>query len=233
VKSIGRGGLFDGSRIAVDDFSADSFLVSTIDTERTIMVSASLKEAGAIMDQVECEHKQRSGPTCDANNAITASREKTNLKKNRKAKKCVSFNDVPFVIGYCVEQDDDDGAETELNDVTPFVTLDSPPLITVPNTFEIVEEDADVPELASSNIPTERYQDRSSSRGALPVISEVISPWPIENELSDSSAVLAPGQFSVKQMEDSSCSRRDKEVSTVPFHPGFVTDDHFIASRAP
>jgi len=235
VKSIGRGGLFDGSRISVDDFSADSLIVSTADTGRALVAPDSPKEAGVIVDwdaDVECEghgHRQSSGATSSANNESTTSRAKVDLKKG---KKCVSFDDVPFVIGSDIEQDDD-GTDAPLNDVTPFVTSTSPPTVTVPKAFEIVEKEGDVPNLPSSNTPAEGFHGSPISSGTLSVFSEVISPWSTENELSDSSAVLAPGQFSIKQVEDGPCTHRDKTVSSSPFHPRFLTDDLFVAFYHP
>jgi hypothetical protein len=235
VKSIGRGGLFDGSRIAVDDSATDSSIVSTADTERTLVASSaedSLNEVGTIVEQdadMECErhgHRQRSGATSGADDESTAPRAKMDMKKKKKktkkAKKGVSFDDVPFVIGSDVEQDDD-GTDTVLNDVAPTVPSTSLPLIPVPKTFEIVEEDEVVPMLLPSNVSTEAIQGSPVPSRALSVVSEMMSPRSTADELSDSSAVLPPGQFSSKQVDHYgrwfARAHRDKAVSSLLLSP--------------
>ena len=221
VKSIGRGGLLDGSRIAVDDFSAESSFASTADSERTLVTSAmeeSLNEVGTVAEREDSIKKElysrrrNSEATSGADDESTAPKAKVDAKKKKKktkkTKKGVSFDDVPFVIGSDMEQDEDRVAEPVLNDVAAAMAASSPPpmpmpIIPVPKSFEI-EEEEEVPTLLPVSPSPEVLSDSPGPSRPLSLVSELLSPRSTADELSDSSAAaapLAPGEFSPKQVD--------------------------------
>ena len=259
VKSIGRGGLLNGSRIAVDEIpeespvvaTVESPVVSTVDADHTLVASAPeepLNEVGTIIEQdpeytgteEHIHARQFSGANSGADDESTAPRAKTDLKKKKKktkkTKKGVSFDEVPFVIGSDLEREED-GTDTVLNDVaSPALSASPLPVapIPIPRTFEIEEEEV-VPELISPNVSNEAMLGSPIPFRSASLMSELMSPRSTADEMSDSSnTVLPPGQFSDKQVDQYgrwfARAHRDKAVSSISrLFPLFTDFFHFTA----
>ncbi|KIM23255.1 hypothetical protein M408DRAFT_332451 [Serendipita vermifera MAFF 305830] len=218
LKSIGRGGLLNDSRIPVDDFPADTSVVSTAEPERTLVASAAeepAQEVSAVekdMEYTGAEEphpiRQASDVASGADDESTAPKAKSDKKKKKKTKKnrkSVSIDEVPFVIGSDAEREEDASDSVASGFASPALASPSyvsSPLaaapIPIPRTFEIEEE---VPELVSPDVSADYMSSSPGPMRPLSLMSELMSPRSTADELSDSSVILPPGQFSDKQVD--------------------------------
>ncbi|CAG7854322.1 SubName: Full=Uncharacterized protein {ECO:0000313/EMBL:CCA73004.1} [Serendipita indica DSM 11827] len=241
VLSVGRGGMLDGSRIHVEDLaSKEKTLVSSLAED------TSLNEVGTLADvsrdedvsfdksNAETIERMRSGWASGADDESTGPQGNLDVKKKKKknrskrpgAKKGVSFDEVPFVIGSDKEQTNDEDdvdssgpgpsftqrgriAELMLNELgyapqnTPSPSVSR--AIPVPKTFEIEDEEEESPPalIPSNNTSTAVVTGSPVPMRRASLISEMtMSPRLTADEMSDSSSVvLAPGEFSAKQVD--------------------------------
>ncbi|PVF93173.1 hypothetical protein CPB86DRAFT_838754 [Serendipita vermifera] len=257
VTCVGLGGVSNGSRINVDDLiQRPKPIWSKPKEEERIAVSSgpeeALNEVGTVVEEEEADvsgNVDFSGIVSGADDESSAPKSKLEIKKKKKktkrpkAKKGVSFDENPFVIGSDQETPEDSSdASSRVSEViySPPTTsrspLSSPPItasnfsIPVPKTFEVQDEEEEqeppalIPShMRSSSLPlaVEALRGSPASSRRNSIMSDIMSPRSTADEMSDSSAAILPqqGKFTNKQVDHYgrwfARAHRDKSLPTV------------------
>jgi hypothetical protein len=234
VTCVGLGGVSNGSRINVDDLIHRPKPIWSVPKEEKVAVASgpeeALNEVGTVVEEDAdvSNNLDISGIASGADDESSAPKSKLEVKKKKKktkrpkAKKGVSFDESPYVIGSdqdTLEDSSDNSSRVSEVIHSPPTTsrspLSSPPItasnfsIPVPKTFEVQDEEEEQPPSLiprTNSLPPfsmEPFRDSPASSRRNSLMSDIMSPRSTADEMSDSSAAILPqqGKYTNKQVD--------------------------------